>query len=330
MKQKTALDAMEHIAPEWIDEAETYTKKKNAWLKWGAVAACLCLVIGAVILLPGRGSEKPAVRLGDPTLAGQGSESEKPIMPVGSDEMPIMPGGVNSFAEIPAPEREEEAEYERGDVRMLIGHYDRSLNAVGDLAVYGGGVELSGSLEAALEALGNTVNYRVVVEVFQDGAVLWSGSEEVAAEEARLANEYGYTVAHESYQVIMEREDYFTLHATAEQLRSFPASAQYGYYLALYDEYLGLAEPMTEPVFNQPFERAEVPEAPDEVAALWQKLAEAMAAGELPYVCDILFSEDGQRVEVFAQTNDQALLDRLRSTYDPTGEYLTVVPPPTD
>ncbi len=46
MKKEKAFRAMEHIDLDIIDEADTYkgTKKKNTWVKWGAMAACLCLV----------------------------------------------------------------------------------------------------------------------------------------------------------------------------------------------------------------------------------------------------------------------------------------------
>lgn len=47
MKKEKALSIMEHIDPDIIDEADAYkeTKKKSTWVKWGAMAACLCLVV---------------------------------------------------------------------------------------------------------------------------------------------------------------------------------------------------------------------------------------------------------------------------------------------
>ena len=37
--------AMEYIDDDLVSGAVTYTraKKKNSWMKWGAIAACLCL-----------------------------------------------------------------------------------------------------------------------------------------------------------------------------------------------------------------------------------------------------------------------------------------------
>jgi len=51
MKKGKVFCSMEHIDSDLIDEAETYkgAKKKNTWVKWGAIAACLCLVaVGAI------------------------------------------------------------------------------------------------------------------------------------------------------------------------------------------------------------------------------------------------------------------------------------------
>ena len=51
MKKGKVFCSMEHIDSDLIDEAETYkgAKKKNKWVKWGAIAACLCLIaIGTV------------------------------------------------------------------------------------------------------------------------------------------------------------------------------------------------------------------------------------------------------------------------------------------
>lgn len=47
MKKEKALSIMEHIDSDIIDEADAYkgTKKKSTWVQWGAMAACLCLVV---------------------------------------------------------------------------------------------------------------------------------------------------------------------------------------------------------------------------------------------------------------------------------------------
>lgn len=47
MKKDKILESMEYIDAEIINEADNYApaKKKNSWLKWGAMAACFCLIL---------------------------------------------------------------------------------------------------------------------------------------------------------------------------------------------------------------------------------------------------------------------------------------------
>lgn len=47
--KKKKLDAIGYIDDQLIEKADKYTgsKKKNTWIKWGAMAACLCLVVAA-------------------------------------------------------------------------------------------------------------------------------------------------------------------------------------------------------------------------------------------------------------------------------------------
>ena len=65
MKTKTFSNALGEIGDQYVSEAISYSaaKKKNSWMKWGAMAACLCLVVvGAVLPMvnnepqPGQGT----------------------------------------------------------------------------------------------------------------------------------------------------------------------------------------------------------------------------------------------------------------------------------
>lgn len=49
MNSKKFSEAMSEIDSKYIDEALNYKKKakKPVWVKWGAMAACLCLVVAA-------------------------------------------------------------------------------------------------------------------------------------------------------------------------------------------------------------------------------------------------------------------------------------------
>ena len=53
MRGKEFLDKMDLIDPGYVEAADMKpAKKKNGWVKWCAMAACLCLIIGAVTFLP--------------------------------------------------------------------------------------------------------------------------------------------------------------------------------------------------------------------------------------------------------------------------------------
>lgn len=76
MNTKKFSEAMGEIDTKYIEKAMNYQakKKKNGWLKWGAMAACLCLVIaGSTIILrqnfdtPGVGNEGGLDGAGDGT-----------------------------------------------------------------------------------------------------------------------------------------------------------------------------------------------------------------------------------------------------------------------
>lgn len=52
MNAKKFSDAMSELDTKYVDEALNYKKKakKPIWIKWGAIAACLCLVIVGVVV----------------------------------------------------------------------------------------------------------------------------------------------------------------------------------------------------------------------------------------------------------------------------------------
>ena len=54
MNAKKFSDAMSELDSKYIDEALNYKKKakKPVWVKWGAMAACLCLIVVAIITVP--------------------------------------------------------------------------------------------------------------------------------------------------------------------------------------------------------------------------------------------------------------------------------------
>lgn len=90
-------------------------------------------------------------------------------------------------------------------------------------------------LRHAMDAYGDRVKYRVVVDVFTDRELLSPDSSQVQDERERLSDN-GYIVAYETYFDGESNHNYFTLHATYEELISFQANAGYGYFMFLYDE----------------------------------------------------------------------------------------------
>ena len=66
--KKNQLDCMAYVDDRLIEKVENYVgaKKRNTWMKWGAIAACLCLVaVGAATIIPkfsrdaGTGGKQP-------------------------------------------------------------------------------------------------------------------------------------------------------------------------------------------------------------------------------------------------------------------------------
>ena len=62
MRGRELLDTIENLNPAYIEAAAEKPKAKKAgWLKWGAVAACLCLVIAGAVHMLSPGEEKSTV-----------------------------------------------------------------------------------------------------------------------------------------------------------------------------------------------------------------------------------------------------------------------------
>ena len=374
MKHNDMLESLEYLDPELIAEADAYRPAgKAAWIRWGAMAACLCLCIfGAAKVWPhlhdsqrnalteppaaAEQDESPAVtELSEtgPAVEPQGAETENEPLEI---EVKPEPAEIEiNPAEHSALRKESaiissntSAIISRPDVDVMQpktelcvrieSRYDSSLNDAADLAVHNGCCELSNSLKAGIGAYGDATLYQVVVEVFRDGVSLYSGSAEVKAEEERLV-QAGYTVAHETISAGTDVCEYFTLHATEEQLLRFPVSESYGYLLSFYDEYPGLGnQAIGEPVWNDsetpvwrvaPVEGSSIiipqREYPPELIELQEAISTAMADGDLPYVYVSAIMEDPLRIEVRMDTSDEALVEAFRSAYDPTDEYIEIV-----
>ena len=81
MNTKKFSEAMGEIDSKYVEKAMNYQakKKKNSWLKWGAMAACLCLVIGGVFFYVNQGDTKPGAG-GDPEPIGGYPDGVDPVI----------------------------------------------------------------------------------------------------------------------------------------------------------------------------------------------------------------------------------------------------------
>ena len=78
--KKDKLDTIGYIDDQLVEKADKYNgaKKKNTWIKWGAMAACLCLVVCAATVFPKyiheQGAGKTAIS-GGPQPVGDNGEA---------------------------------------------------------------------------------------------------------------------------------------------------------------------------------------------------------------------------------------------------------------
>ena len=233
MRGNDLLEKMELIDPAFVEEADSQpVKKKVIWIRWTAMSACFCLIVGAAWLW--------TVKFGFPADLRRQEET-------GLDSTnAAMEWGETGVAEIvlepyhmPA---NTDQEIQNGKP-MISGFGEMGVNV--DMSVNNGGVWYSPTLEAAMDHYGDTANYRILVELFSDGVQIASGGAQAVAEAARLSD-LGYVVAMEtSRETVTDGEIatvyityYFTIHATYEQLLDFQQAGTLGYKFVLYDEAL--------------------------------------------------------------------------------------------
>lgn len=72
MKGNELLDKMELIDPAYVEAADARPeKKKKVWLKWGAVAACLCIIAGLITAIPHFSRNQTDPQPGEIVLSGK-------------------------------------------------------------------------------------------------------------------------------------------------------------------------------------------------------------------------------------------------------------------
>ena len=198
-------------------------KKKGGWFKWGTLAACLCLVVVAAFIVPNIFTSIPK--------NGQYTDIDKKDASLygNPDEYNTAQGTVGMY-DITDNEASNPPE-----VATMISSYGSMDFSACYVSPDNGSYSYSIPLREAMKKYGNTVLYRVVVDVFCNNQMLEANSEAVKKEMERLS-ELEYTVAFEKFTDGTIHRYYFTLHATQEQLSNFVENDNYGYMFWLYDE----------------------------------------------------------------------------------------------
>ena len=69
MRGNEFLDKMELVSGQYVEAADKKPKKKNVWVKWAALAACLCIIAGACAIFADFGGNKTDPLLGEIKLS---------------------------------------------------------------------------------------------------------------------------------------------------------------------------------------------------------------------------------------------------------------------
>lgn len=86
MKEQRLLKAMGQVDEKYVEEASpAQHSKRPGWLKWGAIAACLCLVVVAAAIIPN--TLTPAPDTGISTSTGIDLENGDQDMGMTTEEL---------------------------------------------------------------------------------------------------------------------------------------------------------------------------------------------------------------------------------------------------
>ena len=152
MNAKKFSDAMSELDSKYIDEAVNYKKKvqKPHWVKWGAMAACLCLIVAGGVMMTQ--NSKPSVpnpeivQVPNPIITVTSVEEMEDYLDF---EVPVLDKEVASYSVLV------EDNYPiMGQIDYTDGSKFRMQYGSGDISgIYGG------TLEESKENDGTTVEY---------------------------------------------------------------------------------------------------------------------------------------------------------------------------
>ena len=222
--------------------AAAQKRKKAALIRAAIPVGCVCLaaLVGVGLWKGGVLNTAPPEIAGDSVNIGEKDYSgpdESRIDPDGqsSADSDTLHGGMDRFHSAGDPNTGNPNEGQKTMISSFDGNDGNGTPSASYVTPENGKQGFSTPLQKAMDAYGDRVLYRVVVDVFRDREPLSADSKPVQQERARLADN-GYTVAYETVFDGESYHHYFTLHASYEELTGFAANENYGYFLFLYDE----------------------------------------------------------------------------------------------
>lgn len=259
MNEYDMIEAVGGIDPAFIEEAKAKNARRPLWRTVLPMAACLCLAIGGALAVknaiakPAAPKEQTAV---NETQAAHPADTDKTQAALPDDTETSVNNGVNDPVEHGASVGFDVYGNTTYDPKQMVTFIDTYPGEPTEHpAIPAGQCCLSSALRAAmaeygdLDKNGKEIIYNVAVEIYGGTAALLPciGAklpEEAEAETARLADAGIVTVTSKSWNEHEDPENtvwMVYLHATAEQIRNFPVSGLYGYWLELrseaFDEY---------------------------------------------------------------------------------------------
>ncbi len=226
MNKELLFDSFSQLDEGLIVRSET-TAKHTARYRWAGIAACL--VLAAALAVPAITGRLPRAEQAAPPFPDAAEHNEATQLPANSPNAMLPNNGIS----IPADGTQEDARY--AESKQMISYYDIGNMDACYAVPQNGEVNFSMPLRAAMKACGDSVRYRVVVDLFRDESQLPPDGADAKNESARLAA-LGYITAFETYTDNGSSQTWFTLHATYDQLADFAIAGEYGYMFFLYGE----------------------------------------------------------------------------------------------
>ncbi len=198
-------------------------RKRKVIIRTVASMCCVCLValLGFGVWQNGMFEKTPPVTMDDSVIIGEKDYIEPDELNSNTNV------DVGSYPNNYSPNGNEKTMISSFDIAGTISaSYETPEN---------GEFSFSIPLQEAMNEYGDSVWYRVIIDVFDEKEQVSPESSQIKEECERLSDN-GYIVAYETFFNGESYHYYFTLHATYEELISFSANENYGYFMFLHDE----------------------------------------------------------------------------------------------